>query len=359
MADDRPLVLITGVAGEVGEAVVGALGDGWTVVGLDRKGKSASVPIVPVDLTDDESTAHAIATVRERYGDHVASVVHLAGYYDFTGRDDPLYRTLNVEGTRRLLRALGGLAVEQLIYAGTMLVHAAVGPDGRFDEERRLDPGWIYPRSKAEAEAVIREERGDAKVVLFHLAGLYSDKTVVPTLAHQIARIRERDLESRVYPGNLRTRQAMVHHSDMADAFRRAVERRADLPGEVAILVGEPDPARYLDLQDRVGELIHGTDWPTVRVPALAAKAGAWAQDVVLPHLPSSLGGGRKPFVRPFMMDQASDSYAFSIERARTLLGWEPRHRLWDELPAIVAGLTRDPKGWYEANKVDWRPGDA
>lgn len=354
MSDDQPLVLITGVAGEVGAAIVGALGKSCRVIGLDQPGKTASVPIVPINLMDDASVHRALNTVRDVHGERIASVIHLAEYYDFTGQDNPLYHTLNVEGTRRLLSALKPSCVEQLIYAGTMLVHAAVGPDEQFDEDRRLAPQWIYPESKAKAEAVIRQDRGDTKVVLFHLAGLYSDTTVVPTLAHQIVRIRERDAQSHLYPGNLRTRQSMVHHADMADAFRRAVERRADLPGETVILIGEPEPPRYLDIQDWVGELLHGRDWPTVRVPAVAAAVGAWVEDKLMPHLPPLLGGGT-PFVRPFMVAQASDSYAFSIERAAALLGWAPSHRLRDELPAIIDGLKTDPKAWYESNKVEWR----
>ena len=354
MSDEQPLVLITGVAGEVGAAIVGALGQSVRVVGLDQPGKIAALPIVPVDLTDDASTHQALDTVRQDYGDRIASVIHLAGYFDFTGQDNPLYHSLNVEGTRRLLAGLKPFRVDQLIYAGTMLVHAAVGPDERFDEERRLDPRWIYPRSKARAESVIREMRGDIPVVLFHLAGLYSDTVVVPTLAHQIARIREGDWQSHLYPGNLRTRQSMVHHADMADAFRRAVERRSSLPDETVILIGEPEPPRYLDIQDRVGECLHGHDWPTVRVPVAAAAAGAWVEDRLLPHLPRAMGGG-EPFVRPFMIPQASDSYAFSIKRAATLLDWTPSHRLWNQLPAILDGLKADPKAWYKANDVEWR----
>jgi hypothetical protein len=37
---------------------------------------------------------------------------------------------------------------------------------------------------------------------------------------------------------------------------------------------------------------------------------------------------------------------------ARDSLGWEPRHRLKDELPRLVATLKNDPAAWYEANGV-------
>ena len=352
--EDKPVILITGVAGEVGEAIVAALGDVYSIVGMDQEGKKASVPIIPIDLTQDTSVNHAFDIFRSRFGATIASVIHLAGYFDFTGNDNPLYHALNVDGTRRLMKALKPFRVEQLIYAGTMLVHAAVNSGEHFDETRRLDPQWIYPRSKVAAEDAIRAGHGVTPYVLFHLAGLYSDKTVVPTLAHEITRIYERDLESHLYPGDRATGQSMVHHDDMADAFRRAVERRGNLPADTVILVGEPDPIGYGALQDRIGKLLHGQRWKTIRVPQAAAAAGAWVEEKLMPHLPEMIGGGSKPFVRPFMAWQGSDHYALDIGRAERLLGWSPRYRLKDRLPTILEGLKRDPKAWYEANKVAW-----
>ena len=353
MSDDsKPVVLITGVSGDVGEAIVKALGDTHTIIGMDEAGKTASVPIIPIDLTQDASVEHAFETFRSAHGGTIASVIHLAGYFDFTGEDSPLYHTLNVDGTRRLMRALKSFRVEQIVYAGTMLVHAAVHPGEHFDETRKLDPQWIYPQSKVESEEVIRAEHGIAPYVLLHLAGLYNDKIVVPTLAHQIARIRERDLESHLYPGDRKTGQSMVHHDDMADAFRLAVERRRNLPPETVILIGEPDPIGYEALQNKLGELLHGKDWATLRVPQVAAAAGAWVEEKVMPYLPKAVGGGRAPFVRPFMAWQGSDHYALDISKAKSLLSWEPKRRLEATLPKIVEALKRDPKAWYDANKV-------
>jgi nucleoside-diphosphate-sugar epimerase len=202
---------------------------------------------------------------------------------------------------------------------------------------------------------MIEQHHGAIPYVLLHLAGLYDDATLAPTLAHQVARIYERDLESHVYPGDLRTGQSMVHSEDMCAAFRLVVDRRASLPAAATVLIGEPDPPGYGELQDQIGTLIHGEDWTTLRIPAPVAAAGAWVQDKVLPHLPSALGGG-EPFVRPFMAMEASDHYALDITLARDLLGWAPRHRLSATIPLIVEKLKRDPKAWYEANKVEPLP---
>ena len=349
--DAKPIVLITGAAGNIGTSLAEVLHDSYRVVGLDRPGSKADFPLVEADLGDDQSVAKAIAEFRDKFGKRIASVVHLAAYFDFTGEENPLYQSINVEGTRRLLRALQGLEVEQLVYSGTMLVHAPGRPGEPIDEGQPIEPKWAYPRSKAAAEEAVRAEHGGIPYVLLHLAGLYDDETAVPTLANQIARIYERDLQSHLYSGRTSTGQSMVHRDDMLDAFKRTIDRRKDIPSGTVILVGEERALGYDSLQDEIGYLIHGADeWPTLRVPKAAAAAGAWAQQKLEPVVPDAIDQGEAPFVRPFMALMADDHYELDISRARRLLGWEPRHRLKDALPKIVAALKRDPKTWYEKN---------
>ena len=349
----KPVVLVTGAAGNIGRSLVAALTDSYTVVSIDRPGAKADCPSVEADLTDEKSVAAAVEQVGRRFGKRIASVVHLAAYHDFTGEENPLYRAVNVDGTRHLLRALQGLEVEQFLYAGTMLVHAPCRPGERIDENQPIAPKWPYPQSKAKAEEVIRAEHGAIPYVLLHLAGLYDEKTAVPTLAQQIARIYERDFTSYLYAGSTLVGQSMVHREDMIDAFRRAIDRRKDIPSGTVILIGEEEPLGYDALQDEIGYLIHGAeDWPTLRLPKPAAAAGAWLQEKLEPVVPDALDQGVKPFVKPFMVAMADDHYALDISRARQLLGWEPKHRLKDVLPAMIAELKRDPKGWYERNGI-------
>lgn len=52
------------------------------------------------------------------------------------------------------------------------------------------------------------------------------------------------------------------------------------------------------------------------------------------------------------MIDRADDHYELDIRRARAVLGWEPRHRLRDALPKVVAALKADPWAWYRENEL-------
>lgn len=349
----KPVVLVTGAAGNLGGSLAAALGKSYTVVGLDSEASDNEFPVLEVDLADKASVEAALAEVRAKFGPRLASVLHLAAFFDFSGEDKPEYRTVNVEGSRHLMRGLTAFEVEQFVYSGTMLVHAPCEPGERIDETTPIDPQWAYPESKAEAEQVISEERGSMPVVFLHLAGMYDERSSVPTFANQIARIYERDFQSHFYSGDTRAGQAMIHREDLVDAFVRTVERRAELSGETTILVGEEEAIGYSDLQDRLGCLIHGEDeWATIRVPALAAAAGAWVQDKAEPLVPDAIDQGEKPFIQPFMTRMASDHYALDTGKARDLLGWQPRHRLADKLPEIVAALKDDPATWYDDNRI-------
>ncbi|MBU2533105.1 MAG: NAD-dependent epimerase/dehydratase family protein, partial [Alphaproteobacteria bacterium] len=350
-SDSKDIVLITGVAGDIGSSLVSALSGSFQVVGMDRPGLEAACDTIAFDLTDQDSVEAAFNTFRERYSGRIASVVHLAAYFDFSGEASPLYDAVNVEGTRRLMRALQSFEVEQFVYSGTMLVHEATEPGHTIDEHAPLVPRWAYPESKMRSEEVIREEHNRIPYVLLHLAGLYDDRTAVPTLAHQIKRIYERSLKSHMYPADPETGQAFIHKSDLVDVFKRVIEQRRKLPLDTVMLIGEPDVMSFQELQDEIGRLVHGQEeWTTLKLPKSAAMAGAWLEAKAEPVVPDALDQGKVPFIRPFMIALVDQHYALDISRARNLIGWEPRHSLRATLPKMIEFLKADPMGWYAAN---------
>ena len=243
--DARPIVLVTGAAGNLGRSVAAALAGDYRMVGLDRKAKDGApdlgFEVLEVDFSADASVVLALLNFRQTCGSRIASVVHLAAYFDFTGEDNPQYQSVNIDGTRRLLRALQGFEVEQFVYASTMLVHAPCRPGERINEAQPIAPGWAYPKSKAAAEAVVRAERQQIPSVVLRLAGVYDEQSMVPTLAQQMARVYERDLQSHLYAGSLLVGQSALHRDDMLDALRRTVDRRWVLPPDTELLIGEAD----------------------------------------------------------------------------------------------------------------------
>ncbi len=349
MNTEKRIVLITGASGRIGSAVMRRLSRRFSdVVGFDRKAPSPPPPgctHIPVDITSDDSLQDGLRVLREHHGTQVASVVHLAAYYDFLGKPSPKYDAITVEGTRRLLRGLraGGFGVEQFLFSSTMLVHKPGEPGEFITEDWPLEPTWAYPESKVRTEQVIHAERGEIPAVILRFAGVYDDICHSPPLAHQIQRLYEGQLAAHLYSGETSHGQAYLHLDDAVDAIERAVERRVQLPPETAILIGEPETLSYDELQHSFMRLLHKKSTETQNVPGLIAKAGAWAQGL----LPG------EQFIKPWMIDRANDHYALDITRARTLLDWQPQRSLRETLPKMVAALEADPIGWYREHGLE------
>lgn len=357
LEQQRPMVLITGSSGLIGSRLAAALKETCDVVGFDRDPPGDEGPgydWIQCDLTDEASVASAVEQMAQRHGRQVASVVHLAAYYDFSGQPSPLYQELTVEGTRRLLNQLKSLEVEQFVFSSSLLVMKSAEDDRPLTASSLTDAEWDYPRSKLQAEQVIREHAGDIPVVVLRIAGVYDEMCHSLPIAQQIRRIYEKQLESYFFPGDKSSGQAFIHLHDLIECFRHTIRRRKELAPYEVLLIGEEDVMSYQDLQETLGELIHGKQWPTIRIPKVLAKAGAWAKE--------ALAGDEGVFIRPWMIDLADQNYPVNLHRSRERLGWEPQHRLRQTLPEMVRNLQSDPRHWYQQNKLplpDPSSGDA
>lgn len=351
----QEVVIITGSSGLIGYQTASRFVKDYDVMGFDRIGPPHPPPeteyVIDCDVSSDESVQRAFSEVRRLRGNRIASVIHLAAYYDFSGEPSPLYEQVTIEGTRRLLRALKNFEVDQFIFSSTMLVHAPCEPGQRINEEWPLEPKWDYPQSKVETENLIRAERGSTPVVLLRIAGIYNDFCHSIPLAHQIQRIYENRITAKVFPGNITHGQSFLHLNDLVHALELTVQRRDELPPETVLLLGEPETLSYEELQLEFGRLIHGpqTEWETYKIPKALAKTGAWFQD--LP--PVETVTDAEPFIKPWMIDIADEHYALDISRARALLGWEPKCSLRATLPKMVAALKANPADWYRKNDLE------
>lgn len=354
MATDhkKPAVIITGSSGLIGTSICRELADRYAIVGLDIKKFDEpvrDVEWIECDFTSDESITNALRATAERLGSGIASVIHLAAYYDFAGRPSRLYNDLTVEGTQRLLHGLNHHfeVVEQFIFSSSLLVMKPCEPGELLDEESPTQAEWEYPQSKLDAERLIRSERGSIPALTLRLAGVYDGYCHSIPIAQNIRRIAEEELESYFFPGDAERGQTFIHLDDVVSCFECAIEKRHDLRAQEMLLVGENECLSYERLQDLIGELVHGVDnWPTIRIPKPVAKAGAWVKEKL------SSSEEDEPFIKSWMVDLADSHYPVDNSRARKTLGWQPRHKLSTTLPEMIRHLKEDPAAWYQINNL-------
>ncbi|MGQ0834140.1 MAG: NAD-dependent epimerase/dehydratase family protein [Gammaproteobacteria bacterium] len=84
------------------------------------------------------------------------AVIHLAAAQHEAHAPETHFRSVNVEGTRTLLRIAERVGIRRFVYGSTIGVYGSSAA-GELDADSALAPDNPYGRTKAEAEAVVRQ----------------------------------------------------------------------------------------------------------------------------------------------------------------------------------------------------------
>jgi nucleoside-diphosphate-sugar epimerase len=357
MSAEKPVVLITGAAGRLGSQLAEACSRNYRVVGLDSGiQENTGVDSIPCDLNVSQSVVNALALVRERYGERLACVIHLGPQQDFSEETAEFDQGRMIDGIGRLLHSLRDFVVEQFVFLSSMLVMAnesAEISDSTEDASKKESHDQrLSPRAYFEIERFIQRElspdRGNIPTVILRIASVYDENCHSMTIAQQISRIYEKRLESYFYPGDVDRGQPFVRLDDLVDSFLHVIELRLELETFEIFLIAEPDIMSYAELQEQIGELLHGEEWTMIPIPRIVAKAGAWAQETIF---------RREHAVKAETVELVDMRYQAEIERTKKRLGWQPQHSLRDTLSKIIGSLKENPHRWYETNNLHL-PGD-
>jgi nucleoside-diphosphate-sugar epimerase len=313
-------VVVTGASGNVGTSLLPALAgdaDVTSVLGLARR-----LPRIGIAKT----TWAAADVAADDLGRHFRGadvVVHLAWVIQPSHDPFAMWRT-NVVGTERVLAAASEAGVGALVCA------SSVGAYSPGPKDRPVDEGWpthgittsSYSRDKAYLERLLdlfERDHPGVRVVRLRPALSFKREAASEIRRLFLGALAPGSLASAipVVPRVKRLRIQAVHADDVGEAYRLAVVGDARGPFNLAA-----DPV--LDA-DTLAELL---DARPVRVPAALLKAGVAASWRL--HL--------QP-VPPGWLDLALRWPLMDAGRARSELGWRPRHSATQALEELLAGL--------------------
>ena len=320
-------VVVTGASGNVGTSVLRSLAAEPavdSVLGLCRRVPKASFP-----KTEWRAIDVASSPLRPHF-QGADAVVHLAWLIQ-PSRDEAVLRATNVDGSRRVFRAVAEAGVQRLVYA------SSVGTYSPGPKDRLVDESWptdgidssFYARHKAKVERILDRFESDypsTRVVRMRPGLIFKREAAAgirrlfagPLLPGFLARPNLIPFVPRIE----RLRFQAVHSLDAGEAYRLAVTR--DVRGAFNIAA---DPV--LD-PDELGRILGARP---VRVPARVVRTLA---DVTwkLRLQPSP----------PGWVDMALAVPLLDTARARRELGWTPRRSASEALLDLLAGL-RDGAG--------------
>jgi nucleoside-diphosphate-sugar epimerase len=323
-------VALTGASGYTGGRLLEALRD---------RGDEVVVLVRPESVTE-RIRSRASRVVEGSLGDAAAAsrlvegadaILHVAAVYRTAGHPNSYYREVNVIGTERLLEAAAGQGVRRFVHTSTVGVHGHVERPPA-DETAPIAPGDIYQSTKAEAEALaldFHRKRG-LPVAVVRPGAIYGPgETRFLKLFRAIARGRY------AVVGTGRTFYHPVYIDDLVAGFLLALDR-PEAVGESFLVCG-PSYVSQSALAALIAKHTGGRVLP-FRVPAWPLQ---WAGDVVEAIC---VPLGLEPPLHRRRVDFWTKSRAFTIDKARRLLGYAPKVDL-DEGIARTAAWYREA-GW-------------
>ncbi len=318
--------LVSGGLGFLGSAVVRELaGAGIDVRIFNRQGSRASGYAHPAghhiawgDIRDREAVERAVAGVD--------IVVHTVSNFR-EARTDHEAHAINVGGTDNILQAAARAGVSRIALCSTIGVHGDV-TDAPADEDSPLNPGDVYQETKALAERRAREFERDhgLPVCIIRPASIYGPGDLRMLKLFQMIRRRRFIM---LGSGNACFHPAYV--DDVARGFLLGVTHPA--AGGETFIIGSD---RYLPLRDLVDTIARHLQVPSpgLRLPLAPLEALAHVCELACRPF-----GWEPPLYRR-RMSFFRNNRAFSIAKARRILGYAPRVNLDSGVERTIA--------WYE-----------
>lgn len=318
-------VALTGATGYTGGHLLRALSArGDAVSALARAGTRVPAPpwrVVEGDLGDRAAL--------DRLVEGCDAVVHVAAVYRTAGHPDSYYRDVNVGGTERLLEAAARAGVARFVHTSTVGVHGHV-ENPPATEDAPIAPGDVYQATKAEAEALAHElgRRRGVPVAVVRPGAIYGPReTRLLKIFRAVARGRY------AIVGSGSTFYHPVYIDDLVQGFLLALQRD-EAVGQSFIVAG-PRYVSQRELADTIARHTGGRVLP-VKIPAWPVQlAGDVVEAICVPL-------GIEPPIHRRRVDFWTKSRAFSIDKARTMLGYAPQVD-WDE------GVRRTVASYREA----------
>ncbi len=323
-------VALTGATGYTGGYLLRALRErGDHVTALVRRSSSpsaAGVGAAGARLVEGELRDKASL---ERLVESADAVLHVAAVYRTAGHPDSYYREVNVDGTRRLLEAAAAGGVKRFVHTSTVGVYGNVA-NPPADETFPMAPTDIYQETKAEADRLASEfhGRGSLTVTIVRPGAIYGPgETRLRKLFRAIARGRY------AIVGTGRPHYHLVYIDDLVQGFLRALDR-PEASGEGFIIAG-PRSLSQSEMATIIARHTGGRVLP-FRVPAAPLLlAGALCEAVCVPL-------GIDPPIHRRRVDFWINNRSFRIDKARRLLGYEPR-------VDVEEGIARTAASYREA----------
>ena len=345
--------LVTGASGFIGAHLLRELRDHHRIFAVARGRAGPAGPPAQRNiewLHADVSSRDDVLALHERVraAGGVDVVVHLAAYYDFTGREAPEYESTNVEGLRNVLDISRRLKPRRFVFSSSVAACDFTAPDRRIDDTTPPEGRSPYARSKRRGEEMVRQSSEAFPCCTVRLAALFSDWCEYEPLSVFLSEWLSPGWRSRVLAGKGRSAIPYLHIRDAVSFFRRLLASLDALEPFETLTASTDGDTSHRDLYAAATACHFGQRRRPILIPRLACRAGISTLDLL------GRVTGRRPFERPWMGRCIDRKLAVDASRTRSRLAWAPTERLGilRRMPFLVQNRKTYPDEWLKRNHV-------
>lgn len=238
-------------------------------------------------------------------------VYHFAAAQHEANVPDQLFRDVNVTGTQNLLDASIAAGVQRFVHGSTIGVYGSA-MDGMIDENTPVRPDNIYGVTKLEGEKLVLSYKDKLPVVVIRISEVYGpgDFRLLKLF---------KGIKKGVFfkIGDGKNLHHLIYVDDLIDGFQVAATSEQAV-GQIFVLSGK-EPLTTDEMIDTIASEL-GATLPPVRAPLSLFMGAAVAMETTMRPL------GIQPPLHRRRMDFFKKSFAFSAQKAKSVLGFYPSH---------------------------------
>jgi dihydroflavonol-4-reductase len=310
MAQSR--VLVTGAGGFIGRHVVRhQLARGRTVRALDRDAAgmsdfnpSNSLEVILGDVSDPETQRKAV--------EHVDIVFHLASAHLERGIPESEFYRVNVDALRSLLEASRSARVQRFVHMSSCGIYGNV-EKSPANEDGPFHPDIAYEKSKLAGEQAAQAfyETYGLPIVVVRPVWVYG-----PGCTRTARLFRMISTGKFLMVGQGRNLRSGIYITDLLDALELCATRPG-IEGE-AFIVTHDTPLMVRQIVEEMARVL-GVPPPRLRIPIWLARCVATLAEASAAVL------RRQPAISRRSLKFFTNDAGFTCEKARRMLGFEPR----------------------------------
>jgi len=354
MSKILPAIVVTGASGFIGRHFVIAVSEQYRLFCIARRSqKEAGIPYndnihwLQADITKWENLLNVFKYIKDQGG--ADYVLHLAGYYDFTKKENPVYEHVNVIGTRYILELSMMLEIKRFVFSSSVAA-CKFPPKGKaITEESPADEDFPYACSKRRGELLIKEYSESFPCSIVRLAAVFSDWCEYPMLYMLLKSwLSTNKLMSRIVAGHGESAIPYIHIRDLIKLFIRIIDISDTLPRLATYNASSNGSVSHNELFEAVTRYYYGHGLKPFQIPKPMAYLGL----VII----SFFGWlkGKKTLEQPWMAEYIDKKLCVDASATYNALGWKPtpRWHILRRLLFLTEKMTNYPNDWTFRNEI-------